>query len=364
MLNSRKPLLECLNIIDNIDRELGELHDSLPQEYLFDEKNFFLRAYTPSRTTFLMLHTWWHQTYCDLFRFAIPGFREGLSESDLASLPQDYISTCREKCLAHALSVSSILEVESEHGLDIITDPGLAMCAFHSARVISRLGHPPLGNKSQAELTRKLEACSNALEKQAKVYHRSCVLRDGILELVQDAQATPRGAIWNNTNYKRTETAEATQSSDAESQTREVFSKLSVTAEIRKLTFQKESRDEQTESRRREKPFQRLSSSANQSDSLPVQDTTGGLLAPTTQPNTSVDIQLADPDQMLSHAIDLSMQDERNDRSATLFGDMFSFDFGTTIAIDPRFQQAQPDMFMDSFWPLPEVSDSVMPSTE
>ncbi|EEU35061.1 uncharacterized protein NECHADRAFT_44807, partial [Fusarium vanettenii 77-13-4] len=135
--NHRKLSEASLTAVQSIENELQRFGNSLPERYKFDAKAFSLRAFSPSRTPFLMLHAWWHQTHCDLFRFAIPGFREGLPVTEISQLSPEFSTSCREKCLSHALAVSRILETPKlVGGADLISDPSLAMCAFHSARII------------------------------------------------------------------------------------------------------------------------------------------------------------------------------------------------------------------------------------
>lgn len=54
-------------------------------------------------------------------------------------------------------------------GVDMISNLSLAMCAFHSARIISRLGQPPLGNMPSKEVVETLRACADSLEDQAGI---------------------------------------------------------------------------------------------------------------------------------------------------------------------------------------------------
>ena len=38
----------------------------------------------------------------------------------------------------------------------------------------------------------------------------------------------------------------------------------------------------------------------------------------------------------------------------------YNYDLAMGMAIDPRYHAGQPDMFMDSFWPIPEAADWIM----
>ncbi|CAH0022151.1 unnamed protein product, partial [Clonostachys rhizophaga] len=352
MINHQKPLVDSLNTIGSLEQELQQFHNSLPLDYHFDQKNFFLRAYTPLRTTFLMLHAWWHQTHCDLFRFTIPGFREGLSAADMAQLSPDYLRICRAKCLSNALSVSGVLELGNQPGIEIITDPSVAMCAFHSSRIISRLGHPPLGNMPQQELIERLSTCFVALEKQAEVYPRSSILKDGIMELVEDARRTPSGSIWEAKEDERINTEASPSHASTASQVCEVYSRFSVTDEIRKMSFQSDGKSNNQGARNDERPPETQPIPATDLVREEQQAVTGeSSLAPAIL-DSGVGIRVAEEDRAPNYSVPVN-EVVGGESVPMLMGDMFNFDFAMAMAaIDPRQAPAQPDMFLDSFWPI------------
>ncbi|KAF4444148.1 putative transcriptional regulatory protein PB1A11.04c [Fusarium austroafricanum] len=251
--NHRKSIEECLLEVESIENELRQFSASLPARYHIDATSFSLRAFSPSRTPFLMLHAWWHQTHCDLFRFTIPGFREGLPTAEILQLSPEFTAMCREKCLFHAVSVSKILEIpKAVGGSDLISDPSIAMCAFHSARIISRLGQYPMCDMPQTELVSRLTACSEALEVQAAILPTTAILKKGISDLANDAQRDRHGpfachSIWEE---KECESNRPTGSSrrHGESEVREVFSKHSISETVQNLHFQ--TSDESSDSQR------------------------------------------------------------------------------------------------------------------
>lgn len=44
--------------------ELANFSRSLPESYSSNVRNLYRQLSTPSRTSFIMLHTWLHHTYC------------------------------------------------------------------------------------------------------------------------------------------------------------------------------------------------------------------------------------------------------------------------------------------------------------
>lgn len=373
--NHRKPLPECLVAVESIERELRELRASLPPTYHFDHKNFFLRAYTPTRTPFLMLHAWWHQTHCDLYRFVIPGFREGLPAAEIAQLPPPFVAACRANCLSHALSVSRVLDMAKQAGVDIIADPCLAMCAFHSARIISRLGQPPLGDVPKSELVRRLAACAAALEEQAGMYPTTGILRGGIMDLIHDAQRTPRGSspmrsIWEAEEAEADEPEGSTPSARAASEGREVYSKYSVTEEIRKLKFQEDGDEDESQEGGEGEGSQGIvhqsieeeqgqgRGMADMSHQQPQQMSPFNSMA-----RPGMEGQMPMPQQQSQHlAVPMNPFGPPPDTNMA-FGSA-GYDVAMTIGFDPRYQSGQPDMFMDSFWPITPSGDWTMMNME
>ncbi|RSL43215.1 hypothetical protein CEP54_015177 [Fusarium duplospermum] len=334
--NHRKLSEDSLTAVYSIENELLRFSSSLPERYKFDAKSFSLRAFSPSRTPYLMLHAWWHQTHCDLFRFAIPGFREGLPIAEIAQLSPEFATSSRDKCLSHALSVSRILETPKlVGGADLISDPSLAMCAFHSARIISRLGQHPMGNLPQDELVERLSACAAALEEQAAIYPTSAILKKGIMDLVSDAQRDRDGpfacpSIWEE-EERETNVPVNPDIQGGEDRRREIYSKHSVSEVVQSLHFEPGDGDEDSAD----------AGVTNESSSAYPESRSGHI---NTQP-TEIQQQTTMPEHL-----DTSM----HDFDGYLGGSLGYSEEFLTLGTDPRHDYGQPDIFMDSFWPLME----------
>ncbi|RSL94322.1 hypothetical protein CEP52_012716 [Fusarium oligoseptatum] len=336
--NHRKLSQDSLTAVQSIENELQRFSSSLPERYRFDVKSFSLRAFSPSRTPFLMLHAWWHQTHCDLFRFAIPGFREGLPIAEISQLSPEFATSCREKCLAHALSVSRILETPKlVGGADLISDPSLAMCAFHSARIISRLGQHPMGNLPQDELVARLSSCADALEEQSTIYPTSAILKRGIMDLVSDAQRDRDGpfacpSIWEE-EERETNVPGNPATQGGEDGRREIYSKHSVSEVVQSLHFEPGDGDED---------------SANVPDSVVTNEPDPAYMEnrPSVMNTRPIEVQQT---TMPEH-LDTSM----HDFDGYLGGSLGYSEEFLALGADPRHDYGQPDLFMDSFWPLME----------
>ncbi|RGP62711.1 transcriptional regulatory protein [Fusarium sporotrichioides] len=348
--NHRKPIEECLVAVERIESELRQFSASLPARYHLDRTAFSLRAFSPSRTPFLMLHAWWHQTYCDLFRFTIPGFREGLPASEILQMSPEFTASCREKCLFHAISVSKILEIpKAVGGSELISDPSIAMCAFHSARIISRLGQHPMGDMPQMELVGRLTACSKALEEQASILPTTAILLKGINDLVNDAQRNRDGpnactSIWEEEESESRRLSQPPQTAQGVSEVREVFSKHSTTDAVQNLHFEPQGQDDISRVR---EPSPAGLTFSNSSDVVAVGNT--GAVGSDFVPINIM--SRPTPGIMNSQASDFNEYfGEAEPGVDTLFA----------IGLHGQYGSGQPDVFMDSFWPLHDA-DWTMP---
>ncbi|KZL64658.1 nitrate assimilation regulatory protein [Colletotrichum tofieldiae] len=341
----QKPLVECVTLIKGLVDELHVLRHSLPPQFTFDKKNLFLRAYTPQRTPYVMFHTWWHQCQCDMYRFTIPGFREGLPVEELQSLPLDFVAYCRDKCLEHALAVANIMVTVIEMGKDIfITDPALVMCTFHSARVISRLGSAQFANLPKDVLITKLKACSDILETPAEIYPTTKLLRGGIFDLIHDAErnsgdSSPLRSNWETEQSGSETDASGTQQRGIQGSTQslvpEVYSKYSVTDEIRKLKFHQDDGEVAQEYQTGERDTEgNATVSASQQFMMPGTSKEYG-----SQPYLPI------PQDMPVNGGFVFSEHESGPTTTP-------YDVSMTLGFEPSYGECQPDMFLDSFMPL------------
>ncbi|KAH7303486.1 hypothetical protein B0I35DRAFT_485176 [Stachybotrys elegans] len=361
LTNHRRPLGQCLEEVEGLRLELQHFLDSLPAEYHWNDKNFFLHAYTPSRITLLMLHAWWHQSHCDLYRFAIPGFREGLPDSDIAQLSQEYALTCRSRCLSHAIAVSRLLDTVLQPGVELISDPSLAMCAFHSARVISRLGQPPTGNMARAELIERLLACANAIQEQAKIYPRSALLHGGIMELVHNAQRSGGAPAWTEEEATARAEQENNPNSKASLRDHEVDSRYSVSEEIRKLRFEDEDEDAESPAESRDD----VPDTAQQAGPVYHNPQGEAMMDPNSRLAASQMANMASASSGNMEQLHATVFDspECHIEAPVPLGSSQNYDM-MAFSFDPRYQAGQPDIFMDSFWPIPGNADWMLPNQD
>lgn len=353
IIRRQKSLSEYLSKLQALEYELEVLQLSLPPGSTFTAKNVFLRSYTPECTMFVMFHVWWHQCHCDLYRFTIPGFREALPMDELEHLPPAFSSHCRKKCLEHALGGSKVIASVVNLGKDIlITDPSLAICSFHSARILFRLGQPDLENLPASELVANLTVCSKILDVQADIYPTTKLLQRGIQDLIHDSlpnlgRFTPLRAIWEaEQSTDRTESPPPPTGAPKTSASLDICSKYSIAEEIRSLQFPTEE----------DSLSPGLGSESDRCLGPARNDKHDGehCPGPTTQPDEEPMFQ------GLDSAIDstLAFQDPRYAALSPRFSAWYGTEddgLSMMLGLDLEHGLAQPDIFLDGFFPADSI---------
>ncbi|KAI1808213.1 hypothetical protein F4811DRAFT_287283 [Daldinia bambusicola] len=130
-------LAQLPELVKVLSDELAGFNDHLPASFKFSESNLQLRAYSPRLCVYLMIHVWWRQCYCDLYRMFLVGLKEALPQSGLNRLDPQFVSYCVRQCYEHALAMADIfkLVLSLDGGLPI-TDLDLPGCAYQCARII------------------------------------------------------------------------------------------------------------------------------------------------------------------------------------------------------------------------------------
>ncbi|KAI1335286.1 hypothetical protein F5Y15DRAFT_255905 [Xylariaceae sp. FL0016] len=124
-------------LIKVLAQELNGFNDHLPASFKFSESNLQLRAYSPRLCVFIMIHVWWRQCHCDLYRIVLSGLKESLPRSSINRLEPHFVSYCARQCFDHALAMAEIfrLVLSLDGGLPV-TDLDLPVCAYQCARML------------------------------------------------------------------------------------------------------------------------------------------------------------------------------------------------------------------------------------
>lgn len=238
IVQRQKSLGSSIQEFEDLESELAALHHALPTTHKFTQKNLFVRAFTPKLTPFVMLHLWWHQCYCHIYRLMVPGLREALPLRDSSKLPIEFTARCQEQCFMHALAAVSVVASVGELGKDCwITDPALGMCAFHLARLLARFSRPPFSKLSPDGLVEKIQICYDSLEHPAETFPTTRLLRNSMQELLSgDVQTGTRGSSIDGTSSGELP-ARAQDGSAVQSRPLTVYSRFSIMDEVQRLQF-------------------------------------------------------------------------------------------------------------------------------
>ncbi|KAH9904956.1 hypothetical protein F4778DRAFT_52890 [Xylariomycetidae sp. FL2044] len=130
-------LAQLPELIKVLSQELKGFNEQLPASFKFSESNLQLRAYSPRLCVYIMIHVWWRQCHCDLYRLVLPGLKEALPRSSIDRLDPQFVALCARQCFEHALAMADIfrLILLLDGGLPV-TDLDLHVCAYQCARML------------------------------------------------------------------------------------------------------------------------------------------------------------------------------------------------------------------------------------
>ncbi|KAK4934886.1 hypothetical protein LTR10_023959 [Elasticomyces elasticus] len=130
--------LDPRRAIRDFEGELQSFSTTLPPSLVFSVRNLRLRAFSPDLSRYIMIHVWWHQCHCDLYRLLFAGLREALSRRNLQQVAPDLVLYCRSRCVDHARAIAAdIFAALLEIPADIkVMDGDIAVCAYQSARIL------------------------------------------------------------------------------------------------------------------------------------------------------------------------------------------------------------------------------------
>lgn len=147
----------------------GELEDfaaHLPVSFQFSENSLRLRAYSPRICVFVMIHVWWRQCHCDLYRLGLVGLREALSRAALEKFDDSFIEHCQRQCVDHAMAMASIFSSMQKLNAKPVADLDLAICAYQCARMLKYAYHANSGklNLSTETVMEQFKVCLQAVK--------------------------------------------------------------------------------------------------------------------------------------------------------------------------------------------------------
>ncbi|ODA83064.1 hypothetical protein RJ55_01573 [Drechmeria coniospora] len=138
------PAVDALDLqatVLSLHQHLDDFANRLPASFQFSENSLRLRAYSPRICVFVMIHVWWRQCHCDLYRVALAGFRDALPRRVLDCLDDGFVRHCRRQCLDHSLAMADIFSKMQKLGAKPVADLDLALCAYQCARMLKYAFH-------------------------------------------------------------------------------------------------------------------------------------------------------------------------------------------------------------------------------
>ncbi|KAG6325192.1 hypothetical protein E4U22_002793 [Claviceps purpurea] len=202
-----------------LHNQLDDFAGRLPASFQFSESSLRLRAYSPRICVFVMMHIWWHQCHCDLYRMTMAGFREALPESTLVRLDPGFLTHCRRQCVEHSLAMADIFASMQKLGAKPVADLDLALCAYQCARMLKYALH---GRGDQFGLTvesvtEKAQVCLEAI-KQCCMGPAAGAIRSDLERLISqdlgaEASSSPHDASRNANESSRAQASDTDMSS-------------------------------------------------------------------------------------------------------------------------------------------------------
>ncbi|CAM1507897.1 Fc.00g047450.m01.CDS01 [Cosmosporella sp. VM-42] len=149
-----------------LHKDLDDFAAHLPTSFQFSESSLRLRAYSQRICVFIMIHVWWRQCHCDLYRLALTGLREALPRSILDTLDESFIDHCQRQCVEHALAMADIFALMQKLNAKPVTDLDLAICAYQCARMLTYAyhNHPHKFDLSPETVIGRANVCLQAIK--------------------------------------------------------------------------------------------------------------------------------------------------------------------------------------------------------
>ena len=117
--------------------DLDRFATTLPESFKFSESNLQLHAYSGRVYSFLLVHVWWQQCRCDLYRLFLEGLREALPRKVLDRFDLAFIIHCRRQSYESASEMSEIFRsLLSLKMSSLKVDNDLDICAYQCARTL------------------------------------------------------------------------------------------------------------------------------------------------------------------------------------------------------------------------------------
>ncbi|CAH0028002.1 unnamed protein product [Clonostachys rhizophaga] len=145
--------------LGDLQTRLDEWEQHLPEELKLSRSTLLLLVHSDDASPFVILHTHWLQSQCDLYRFLIPDIREAVSRDCFERTSPEYVSYCQQACLDRAIRLCDLWsEVFHLEPSEMIQDTFFCTSIFQVSQILLHLAHllPGEGSRSVAALQGEL----------------------------------------------------------------------------------------------------------------------------------------------------------------------------------------------------------------
>ncbi|KAK2002637.1 hypothetical protein LX36DRAFT_229234 [Colletotrichum falcatum] len=127
--------------LESFAKELVDFAERLPVSFRWSDNSLRLRAYSPRLCVFIMIHVWWRQCNCDLFRIGLVGLRDSLSRSASERLGPGFVARCQRQCFEHAMEMSNMFTSIKQLDHYPVADLDMPVCAYQCIRMLYYIYH-------------------------------------------------------------------------------------------------------------------------------------------------------------------------------------------------------------------------------
>ncbi|GKZ47158.1 hypothetical protein AbraIFM66951_010507 [Aspergillus brasiliensis] len=185
IMSARKNPYAERDELRRLETALDTFAAQLPDHLQLTSRNILLRAYTPHLMGYIVLHSTWHQLYCDLYRMMIPGLRESIHEDILQLVPEAYAASCRQICLDHVVAAGDLWsELLQQVERLTMTDSTFASYVHQSAHILAHLWDLDHGQDQQ--LRERFQVMIGVLDHLALLYPVVAKIQQDIQLLVTE----------------------------------------------------------------------------------------------------------------------------------------------------------------------------------
>jgi hypothetical protein len=186
VLSQSEDLQKLPGKLEELAKDLDSVIESLPSDLQFTERNLQLRTYSARFAPFMLIHLWWRQCRCDLYRVVLTGLREALREEQILQLDPSIVSYYRMKCFESAKEMSSFLSrLQWLREKGVVLELDLLVCAYQCMRLLQQsFRHSDLeaslAHESLGTLVRQCVECIQALHPTSPYSQRIVSRRNSI----------------------------------------------------------------------------------------------------------------------------------------------------------------------------------------